>query len=64
MADRDDHRGHCFDSLDRGGSRVDECAEQAQGLEVETTELNSRLPGDIDVGLDLVARSDHEQDPP
>ncbi len=64
VPDGDDHRGRVVDCADGERLRVDEGAQQAERLEVDAREPDARVLRDLRVGLDLVARCDHEQDAP
>ena len=60
VADRDDDgRRAAGGALDTG---LDKRAQQSQSLEVDPGELETGPLGDLDVGRDLVARRDDEQD--
>ena len=64
VPDRHDHRGGVVDRPRSERLRLDEGAQQAQCLEVEASDLDTCCVGYLDIGLDLVARGDDEQDPP
>ena len=61
MTDRDDHRRGAVAGGALAG--LDEGAQQAERLEVDSCELESGPLRDVDVRRDLVARSDDQQDP-
>ena len=60
VPDRDDDGRGVVRGTD--GAGLDECAQQAERLEIDACEPETRLLADLQVRLDLVAGGDDEQD--